>query len=464
MDVGRIAPAVALTSRHPVRGLGREVVETPPSFATGANAIPLRTRRRRQRSRSDSDLSRSSATPENRRSSHDHPKQRRSSERKFRSSGSRRSRSISSEDTSEEEEEVDLCQVGDPLHPDGETLAPGQLHPKLLVKGTVLKAFTTPPPSKAEIAAFQKQVTRGKIRKINQDLSKRVNNRTIPVFVANGEPKNFREWEASVQTFFAQERVTNSATQAHLAERTFSGPAAVWMAEHRKMRPRLLLSWSQLKELVKMEQLPDIDAGASFRKWNALTYDGDIEAYLKKVAELRLSHPLSPRDSYICGAQPLSASLAAKIQSLTRRMDMTPPEWEEMLRVFVLRQEEDGRPVVAKKHPKVRLAQVDEEEEVTSGTPAASDVPPGWEDEEWMAALYAITATTPRGYASRKIGKGPRPCYICGADGHSWVNCAKKKAGRCGTCASQQHDTRNCWESYRPDPNSRPPSPRRFEE
>ena len=152
-----------------------------------------------------------------------------------------------------------------------------------------------------------------------------------------------------MQTFFAQERISNPATQAHLAERTFSGAAAVWIAEHRKLRPKLLLSWSQLKELVKMEQLPDIDAGAAFRKWNALTYDGDIEAYIKKVAELRLSHPISPRDSYICGAQPLSSSLAAKIQSLTRRSDMTPPEWEEMLRVYVLKREEEGRPVGAKK-------------------------------------------------------------------------------------------------------------------
>ena len=136
---------------------------------------------------------------------------------------------------------------------------------------------------------------------------------------------------------------------------------------------------------------------------------------------------------------------------------MTPPEWEEMMRVFILRREEDGQPVGTKKPPRARLAQVAEEEETSSEPTPNTDVPQGWEDEEWMAALYAITAATPRGYASRKVGKGARPCYVCGLDGHSWVHCTKKKNGRCGTCGSQQHDTRNCWESYRPDPACKPP-------
>ena len=56
------------------------------------------------------------------------------------------------------------------------------------------------------------------------------------------------------------------------------------------------------------------------------------------------------------------------------------------------------------------------------------DIPPDMDEEEWVthiAHLFSSVATTPQGGKPLRIGKGPRPCFVCGKDSHSWVRCEK---------------------------------------
>ena len=58
----------------------------------------------------------------------------------------------------------------------------------------------------------------------------------------------------------------------------------------------------------------------------------------------------------------------------------------------------------------------------------------------------AMNAVIPK----RKIGIGPTPCFVCGSDKHSWLDCPKRKKGRCGCCGSEAHLTRMCAQRYHP--------------
>ena len=53
-------------------------------------------------------------------------------------------------------------------------------------------------------------------------------------------------------------------------------------------------------------------------------------------------------------------------------------------------------------------------------------------------------------YKRRKIGIGPTPCYVCGSDKHPWVECSKKKKGKCACCGSEAHLTRWCAQRFFP--------------
>ena len=85
------------------------------------------------------------------------------------------------------------------------------------------------------------------------------------------------------------------------------------------------------------------------------------------------------------------------------------------------------------------------------------DVPPGLEEEAWdtHVQVYSLRISnvipTPN-VPANKIGKGNRPCFVCGSGEHSWIKCSQKKKGKCAVCGSRDHYTRFCAQRYRPDP------------
>ena len=83
------------------------------------------------------------------------------------------------------------------------------------------------------------------------------------------------------------------------------------------------------------------------------------------------------------------------------------------------------------------------------------DVPLGMDKEEWIARvahLYSTFTPNPQGGRPLKIGKGPRPCFVCGSDAHSWIRCERKRRGKCGVCGGDNHYTRFYVQHFYPDP------------
>ena len=40
---------------------------------------------------------------------------------------------------------------------------------------------------------------------------------------------------------------------------------------------------------------------------------------------------------------------------------------------------------------------------------------------------------------------------MCGSDKHIWIECTKKKKGKCACCGSEAHLTRTCAQRYHPE-------------
>ena len=76
-------------------------------------------------------------------------------------------------------------------------------------------------------------------------------------------------------------------------------------------------------------------------------------------------------------------------------------------------------------------------------------------EEERAAQLFTTDAGPPKDLGPAWYSKGPRPCFCCGKDGHSWIACPKKVSGKCGVCGSQEHPTFRCHRRFQPAPESR---------
>ena len=76
-------------------------------------------------------------------------------------------------------------------------------------------------------------------------------------------------------------------------------------------------------------------------------------------------------------------------------------------------------------------------------------------EEERAAQLFTADLGPKKDLGPARYGKGPRPCFCCGKDGHSWIACPKKVSGKCGVCGSQEHPTFRCHKRFQPSPESR---------
>ena len=391
----------------------------------------------------------------------------------------------------------EIIQPGEKLHEDPDTRFSSYPqgfgddahvpHPSMLVRGRVLHSFTTPPPSLDERRELQQIKTDNRLERLNTALSKKLSDRTIPTFKGNGDDvQSYSQWEAALLKHFYASGVNNSATRAWLAQNTFADAANVWWVSHQCRRPRLTLSWMQLRELIQAELVPSVERGSANAAWADLTFDGGIDSFFSKVRNMSLYHPLPPKELQIMASRPFGAAFVERVRGTSAQHGMhglTIPQWEAMVRAYVREQEahpqfqawgKGGLEPIHKSSHRLRHAVVnhdtiqsdDDDDEITW----PSDIPKGMDEEEWtmhVSHLFSTLAQKPSQGKALKIGKGPRPCFVCGQEGHSWVRCSKRQRGKCGVCGSLNHFTRFCANRYYPDPklfslgesNKKPPTP-----
>ena len=369
----------------------------------------------------------------------------------------------------------EVIQPGELLHSDTNSCinstqwsgdASNMPHPSMLVRGRVLSSFTSAPPSLVERQELQAMKADNRLEKLNTVLSKKLSDRTVPTF--KGESDNvqsYSQWEAALLKHFYSSNIHNSAVRAWLAQNTFAEAANVWWVSHQSRRPMLTLSWQQLRELIQSELVPSVERGSANAMWADLTYDGHLETFFTKVRTMSLYHPLPPKEIQIMASRPFGTIFVERVKgSVAQQGDrgLTIPQWESMVRAYVAEQEAHphfhawGRGGLEPLHrPPHKLRHAHFNEEHLDEPELLNDIPGGMDEEEWtshVSCLFSTFGTKPQGGIPLKIGKGVRPCFVCGQDGHSWVKCERRKKGKCGVCGSENHYTRFCFQRYYPDP------------
>ena len=76
-------------------------------------------------------------------------------------------------------------------------------------------------------------------------------------------------------------------------------------------------------------------------------------------------------------------------------------------------------------------------------------------EEEAAAHMTQVDVEPRKTGPPPKYGIGSCPCFCCGSDQHSWVQCPKKRKGRCAVCGDLEHFTRMCTIRYQPSPSAR---------
>ena len=366
-------------------------------------------------------------------------------------------------------------------------------HPTANVRGRILKYFKASPPTVEERLMLQRLIEEGKYAKYLENLSKKMQDRTVEVFTGKGDASDYADWEASLLKYFHGNKVYNSALRAAMAVSTFGKKANAWWIAHTNLRPRLTLSWPQMRELIRTEMIPDAPLGGVNEGWLDLRYTGEPETYFEKVERLATITGAPPEEYQIMGAKPFGRVLVERIRSTLAergRTSLPPPEWEKIVRAHIYQVEtapgfqhwpQETLEPVFKANKSLKQATVRECQETRTweemskreGEPirhtcchahaeireddpeVTSDVPPGMDEEAWdskVVVLRATLAVPPPKPAAGKIGKGNRPCFVCGEADHSWIRCKHRKKGKCGVCGSRDHYTRFCLQRYRPDP------------
>ena len=394
-------------------------------------------------------------------------------------------------DATEIELTDEIIQPGEPLHADLDQfkmfvkqekgVSSHLPDPRALVRGKPLKVFEEFPPTIEERKEFAKMRHDRTLQWYVGVIAKKVANATITLLKCNTKDdiSLYGSWENTITIFFNKEGIRNSCVRVYLAQETFSEEVSSWWGAHQNRRPHLSLSWAQFTELIKTELFPDIEDGTTDEKWADLRFDGDVEAYLKKVHQMSKYTAMPLKKLQVMAARPLGYGLTMQIKGACAAQGvahLTTRDFEDIFRTYVINteaapgfrgwREASLNPISTKdkafptRNPKLRQAIVEDEEEDEGSNEEmipeiTADVPEGFEEEEWdamVATLRSTVVSSPAASAQLRIGKGPRPCFVCGADNHSWIRCEKRKKGKCGVCGKDDHFTRFCSLRYYPNP------------
>ena len=274
-----------------------------------------------------------------------------------------------------------------------------------------------------------------------------------------------------MRTHFKDCDIYNPVCQFEVATTTFTKNARNWWDAHTLKAPDLLVTYEQLLEWIRHELVPDSNPALAYMEWSTLRYKGNVEEYMKHVERLMEYFPIQRDTMIACLARPISPEFVAELRNMDIRLEgMSDPKIKEVIRnhLIATRGHQPHRyPHVDRGHqrhdPDRRLpppapARHDLCLHATPKEPSRSSPPPNTNPRE--PAVY--TRPHPKApsdpahtYLVAKYGEGPTPCYVCGKSDHGWVQCQKKKKGKCGVCGSEAHWTRHCRQRYRPSPQAR---------
>ena len=219
-------------------------------------------------------------------------------------------------------------------------------------------------------------------------------------------------------------------------------------------------------EWIKRELVPHSSTSDAVNAWADLSFHGDAKKYVTDLEKLINHFPLKRESIIAMATKPLGKEIQKRLQLMNLQYGpagitisqlkqailgflnlnqysrpynrererqpatFTPRPFQPQNRQTVYPARRENIPGnVKERDPKVHVASV---------VPAPKTAPET-RSVTFKAGSGNNNVTSPTTYPKRKYGSGPSPCFVCGSDKHPWVQCPKKKKGKCACCGSEAH-------------------------
>ena len=364
-----------------------------------------------------------------------------------------------------------------------------QAAPDHFISGFALSKFTAPDPTFEEIHEFKSTMNTSTWRELFRDFTKWSDAHKEAQYNGEEDISSVLRWSTAMRSRFMNLSITNSVIRAELASATLTLRARSWWLAHRTRTPKLLVTFDQLLEWIKRELVPYSSTSDAINSWSELSYTGDVNKYIGDLERLINHFPLKRDTILIMATKPLGKDIQNRVQLMNLQYGptgITIAQLKQAIKSFLsinqytrntMRERYQERPPNFQPRqyrpnnqfrPNNQLYQVRKENIPNTKDPkfnVANAIPNTQGNNNFKRNENHDNTTQPAGYTKnndnmqqrstafikRKIGIGPTPCFVCGSDKHAWIDCAKKKKGRCACCGSEGHLTRMCAERYHPE-------------
>ena len=375
-----------------------------------------------------------------------------------------------------------------------------QAAPEHFISGYPMLKFTAPDPTPAEVNEYRELEITTVWNNMFRDFTKWSDSHKEAQYNGEEDIAVVFRWSTAMKSRFLNPRVTNPIARAELASTTLTHRARAWWLAHRTRAPKLLVTFDQLLEWIKRELVPHSSTTDAVNAWSDLSYTGDVKKYIADLERLINHFPLRRESIIIMATKPLGKEIQKRIQLMNLQHGPTGITIAQLKQaiigflslhqysrnqardkerpyvfnprpvrpinqpVYQIRKENLPNPIQQRREGSSSQYQFRKESNVNPrehkmNAVTTTPVPTTRSKEYKPVSNKPVIpkqseqrnfSTANAGNLKRRIGVGPTPCFVCGSDKHSWIDCPKKKKGRCACCGSEGHLTRMCAQRYHP--------------
>ena len=362
-----------------------------------------------------------------------------------------------------------------------------QTAPEHFITGHPLKQFAAPDPTPTEIDDYASMINTPLWREIFRDFTKWSDMHKEAQYNGEEDITSVFRWTTAMRSRFLNLYISNGIIRAELATATLTHRARSWWLAHRTRTPNLIITFEQLVEWIKRELVPHSSTTDAVSAWSELSFKGDPDKYISDLKKLINHYPLRRESIIIMATKPLGSEIQRNIQlmdlqygpnginiaqlkqairnhlSINRyNRQITRDRYIERAVPFQPRQFRPNNPqyqirrenIPSQKEARLNVVPITNSNANNNNSNKRNTEVKAIDNKPaYTRPPSSYTSNNTQRYTTlkRKVGIGPTPCFVCGSDKHSWIDCTKKKKGKCACCGSEGHLTRTCAQRYHPE-------------
>ena len=204
--------------------------------------------------------------------------------------------------------------------------------------------------------------------------------------------------------------------------------------------------------------MPLADPATATLSWRQLHFLSDVDDYLRQLDQLTTHFPLPPSTLLVMATEPLGrelVSLAYKADQMYGVDRMSCVRLRHLIQAHLQQMTPTQRKHLAENPPLAMgygRSSDHEKKSFSSSSNHAADTAPRKRPQNYAQtnAVKVERVEQKTSAPSKRYGKEPNPCWVCGSDRHTWCNCEKKRKGKCACCGSMAHITKECAQRFFP--------------